>query len=98
MMTCISTVHRCDRMLATAGSELSAQGRDRMERAMGLAAVPDDGEMYIAGTGMWHAGRQLRAASGVPVVWVSDRALTGAGLVWTDVAGESAGSGLQPFL
>jgi hypothetical protein len=66
--------------------------------AMSLGAVPDDGEMHIAGTGMWHAGRQLHAASGVPVVWVSDRALTSAGLIWTDVAEESAESGLQPFL
>jgi Domain of unknown function (DUF4253) len=69
-----------------------------MERAMGLGAVPDDGEMYIAGTGMWHAGRQLRAASGVPVAWVSDRAVTSAGLIWADVAEKSAESGLQPFL
>ena len=64
---------------------------------MSLGAVPDDGEMYIAGTGMWHAGRQLRAASSVPVVWVSDRAVTSAGLIWTDVAERSAESGLQPF-
>jgi hypothetical protein len=66
-----------------------------MERAMSLSAVPDDGEMYI--NGMWHAGRQLRAASGVPVAWVSDSAL-GSGLVWADLAEESAESGLQPFL
>jgi hypothetical protein len=68
-----------------------------MERAMSLAGVPDDGEMYIAGFGMWCPGRQLRAASGVPVVWVSDRAI-GGGLVWGDLAEESAESGLQPFL
>jgi hypothetical protein len=68
-----------------------------MERAMSLGAVPDDGEMYIAGFGMWCPGRQLRAASGVPVVWVSDRAI-GGGLVWGDLAEESAESGLQPFL
>ena len=66
-----------------------------MERAMNLSAVPDDGEMHI--NGMWHAGRQLRAASGVPVVWVSDRAL-GSGLAWADLAEKSAESGLQPFL
>jgi hypothetical protein len=64
---------------------------------MSLAGVPDDGEMYIAGFGMWCPGRQLRAASGVPVVWVSDRAI-GGGLVWGDLAEESAESGLQPFL
>jgi hypothetical protein len=63
---------------------------------MSLSAVPD-GEMYVAGTGMWQAGRQLRAASGVPVVWVSDRAV-GRGLIWGDVAEESAETGLQPFL
>src|SRR5689334_488421 len=67
-----------------------------MERAMSLAAVPDDGEMYIAGFGMWCPGRQLRAASGVPVVWVSERAI--GGLVWGDLAEKSAESGLQPFL
>jgi uncharacterized protein DUF4253 len=64
---------------------------------MSLAAVPDDGEMYIAGFGMWCPGRQLRAASGVPVVWVSGQAI-GGGLVRGDLAGESAGPGLQPFL
>jgi Domain of unknown function (DUF4253) len=64
---------------------------------MSLGAVPDDGEAYVAGTGMWQAGRQLRAASGVPVVWVSDRAV-GSGLVWSDLAEESAESGLQPCL
>jgi Domain of unknown function (DUF4253) len=65
---------------------------------MNLGAVPADGEMYIAGTGMRYAGRQLHAASGVPVVWVSDRAITSAGIIWTDVAGKSTESGLQPFL
>ena len=69
----------------------------REEQAMSLSAVPDDGEMRVAGTGMWQAGRQLRAESGVPVVWVSDRAV-GSGLIWADVAAESAESGLQPFL
>jgi len=69
-----------------------------MVRAMSLGAVPDDGQMYIAGTGMTHAGRQLRAASGVPVVWVSDKAITSAGIIWTDVAERSAAPGLQPFL
>jgi Domain of unknown function (DUF4253) len=59
--------------------------------------VPDDGEVYIAGTGMWHAGRRLCAASGVPVVWISDRAIAG-GLVWADAGEEFAGSGLHPFL
>jgi hypothetical protein len=37
---------------------------------MSLSAVPGDGEMRIPGTGMPQAGRQLRAASGVPVAWV----------------------------
>jgi len=64
---------------------------------MSLGAVPEDGEMFIAGFGMWCPGRQLRAASGVPVVWVSDRAI-GDGLVWGALAEESAESGLQPFL
>jgi Domain of unknown function (DUF4253) len=62
---------------------------------MGLSAVSDDGEMRI--NGMWRAGRQLRAASGLPVAWVSDSAL-GSGLTWADLAEKSAGSGLQPFL
>lgn len=65
---------------------------------MSLSAVPDDGEMSIAGTGMSRAGRQLRAASGVPVVWVSDRPILSAGIIWTDMAKKSARSGLQPFL
>jgi Domain of unknown function (DUF4253) len=64
---------------------------------MSLSAVPDDGEMRVAGTGMSQAGRQLRAESGVPVVWVSDRAVA-SGLIWADVTAESAESGLQPFL
>jgi hypothetical protein len=63
---------------------------------MSLSAVPDDGEVHVAGTGMWQAGRRLRAG-GVPVAWVSDRAV-GGGLIWADVAEESAESGLQPFL
>ena len=62
---------------------------------MSLAAVPDDDELSI--DGMWLAGQQLRAASGVAVAWVSDTAL-GSGLVWADLAEESAESGLQPFL
>jgi hypothetical protein len=62
---------------------------------MSWSAVPDDREMYI--DGMWHVGRQLRAASGVPVTWISDRAF-GSGLVWADLAEKSAESGLQPFL
>ena len=65
---------------------------------MSLAAVPDDGDGYIAGSGMSHAGRQLRAASGVPVVWVSDSPITSAGIIWTAVAERSARSGLQPVL
>lgn len=65
---------------------------------MSLAAVPDDGEVYIAGSGMSYAGRQLRAASGVPVVWVSDSPITSAGIIWTAVAERSARSGLQPVL
>ena len=80
----------------TAGATVSAEPGTGWS-AMSLGAVPDDGEMYIAGTGMWHAGRQLRAASGVPVVWVSDRAIAG-GIIWTDLAERSAESGLQPFL
>jgi len=62
---------------------------------MSLAAVPDDDELCIGG--MWQPGRQLRAASGTPVAWVSGRAF-GCGLIWADLAGESAESGLQPFL
>jgi hypothetical protein len=64
---------------------------------MSQGAVPDDGEVHIAGAGMWHTGRQLRAASGAPVVWVSDSPV-GSGSVWGDMAEESAESGLQPFL
>jgi hypothetical protein len=63
-----------------------------MERAMSLGAVPGDDEMCI--DGLWHAGRQLRSASGVPVVWISDGA-AGSGLVWADLAEKSAESGLQ---
>ena len=62
---------------------------------MSLAAVPDDDELCIGG--MWQPGRQLRAASGTPVAWVSGRAF-GCGLIWADLVGESAESGLQPFL
>jgi hypothetical protein len=62
---------------------------------MSTSAVPDDGEMRI--NGMWRAGRQLRAASGRPVAWVSDSAL-GSGLTWADLGEKSAKSGLQPFL
>jgi len=62
---------------------------------MSLGAAPDDGEVYIDGMG--HAGRQLRAGSGVPVAWVSDNAI-GSGLVWAGLAEQSAESGLQPFL
>src|SRR5579859_2570842 len=68
-----------------------------MERAMGLGPVPGDGEMHIAGTGMSYPGRQLRAASGAPVAWVSDKPV-GGGLVWAALAERSAESGLQPFL
>lgn len=74
---------------------LAARDQDEMEGAMSLSAVPDDGEMYI--NGMWHAGRQLRASSGLPVAWVSDSAL-GSGLTWADLAEKSAESGLQPFV
>ena len=62
---------------------------------MSLVAVPDD-DLCIGGT--WQPGRQLRAASGTPVAWVSGRAVGCAGLIWADLAGQSAGSGLQPFL
>src|SRR5215469_16700267 len=64
---------------------------------MSMGTVLEDGEVYVAGTGMWQTRRQLRAGSGAPVVWLSDRAV-GSGLVWADVAEESAESGLQPFL
>ena len=43
---------------------LSVRDQERMERAMSLGAVPDDGEMYIAGFGMWCPGRQLRRVCG----------------------------------
>jgi hypothetical protein len=66
-----------------------------MERAMSLSAVPDDGEMNLCGRRT--PGRQLRAASGLPVAWVSDKAV-GSGLIWADLAEKSAESGLQPFL
>jgi Domain of unknown function (DUF4253) len=69
-----------------------------MERAMSLAAVPDDDEMCLAGVGMWTPGRQLRAGSGVPVAWITDRTFSSAGIIWTDVGEESAESGLQPLL
>jgi hypothetical protein len=69
-----------------------------MERAMSLAAVPDDDEMCLAGVGMWTPGRQLRAGSGVPVAWITDRTFSSAGIIWTDVSEESAESGLQPLL
>jgi Domain of unknown function (DUF4253) len=72
-----------------------AAGGAKLER--GLGAVPGDGEMHIAGTGMSYPGRQLRAASGVPVVWVSDGPV-GGGWVWAALAERSARSGLQPFL
>lgn len=62
---------------------------------MSLSAVPDDGERNLCG--IRTAGRQLRAASGRPVAWVSDRAV-GSGLTWAALAEKSAGSGLQPFL
>jgi len=71
---------------------------DTMERAMSLGAVPDDGEVHIAGLGMSYAGRQLRAASGVPVVWVGDKATGSAGIIWAEVAKRSARSGLLPIL
>jgi hypothetical protein len=64
---------------------------------MNLGTVPDDGEFYVTGTGMRQSGRQLRTVSGVPVAWVSDRAV-GCGLIWSEAAGRSAESGLQPFL
>jgi hypothetical protein len=66
-----------------------------MERGMSLGAVPDDGQMRIGG--MWHAGRPLRDASGVPVIWVSDGPIAD-GLTWAGLAEKSAESGLQPVL
>src|SRR5712691_3165384 len=65
-----------------------------MERAMSLGAVPDDGNMNICGT--LTPGRQLRAASGVPVAWVTDWVFSGH--CWADLGEKSARSGLQPFL
>jgi hypothetical protein len=67
-----------------------------MERAMSLGAVPDDDEVLIGG--MWVRGRQLRAVSGKPVTWVTDKPLLCAGVDWTELGEESAESGLQPFL
>jgi hypothetical protein len=67
-----------------------------MERAMSLGAVPDDDEVLIGG--MWVQGRQLRAVSGKPVTWVTDKPLLSAGVDWTELGEESAESGLQPFL
>jgi hypothetical protein len=64
---------------------------------MSLSAVPDDDEMSIGGS--WVAGRQLRAASGTPVTWVSDKTFYGAGMIWwSALSGTSAEPGLQPFL
>jgi hypothetical protein len=48
--------------------------------------------MYIAGFGMWCPGRQLRARSGVPVAWVTDRAFYAAGMIWADLGEKSAES------
>src|SRR5215475_11132728 len=42
-----------------------------------------------------HAGATV---GGGPVVWVSDRAVGSAGIIWTEVAEKSARSGLLPFL
>jgi hypothetical protein len=61
-----------------------------------LGAVPEDDAVYF---GLLRVpGRQLRAASGTPVTWASDKAFSGAGLIWCELAGTSAESGLQPFL
>jgi len=59
-------------------------------------AVPDDDELPIDGMGQ--PGRQLRAANGTPVTWVTNRVLGCAGLIWADLAERSTESGLQPFL
>jgi len=66
-----------------------------MERAMSLGAVPDADEMSIGG--MWMLGRQLRAWSGVPVAWVTDKAFSGASLIWSDLGEKSAEPGLRGF-
>jgi hypothetical protein len=71
---------------------LKAEGRrrysrhatgDSMERVMSLGAVPDADEMSIGG--IWMPGRQLRTWSGIPVAWVTDKAFSAAGLIWTDL-------------
>src|SRR5690242_1845013 len=67
-----------------------------MEHAMSLVAVPHDGEMNVCG--IRTPGRQLRAASGIPVAWVADWAFGSAGPCWADLGEKSAESGLQPFL
>ena len=65
-----------------------------MERGMSLAAVPDDDELCIGG--MWQPGRQLALPAGCQCLG-SGRAFD-CGLIWADLADESAESGLQPFL
>lgn len=62
---------------------------------MSLVAVPDDGELNLCG--IRTPGRQLRAATGVPVARVTDWTL-GSGMLWASLAQKSARSGLQPFL
>jgi len=61
---------------------------------MSLSAVPGDGKIIICGISA--PGRQLRAAGGVPVAWVTDWAFSAG--CWTDLRERSAESGLQPFL
>jgi|HubBroStandDraft_4_1064222.scaffolds.fasta_scaffold214640_2 hypothetical protein len=66
---------------------------------MGVAAVPGDGELEI--DGMWEAGRQvcaLQSEAGLPVAWVTDRAVHSAGLTWARLSESAAFTGLQPVL
>jgi hypothetical protein len=68
---------------------------------MSLGAVPDDDELSIGG--MWMPGRQLRARgsgilqSGAPVVWVTDKPMICAGMIWADLMEEPAEPGLSGF-
>ena len=61
---------------------------------MNPRAVPDDGEMLIAGLPV--PGRQLRVGGGTPVTWVSEKVISYQD--WSEMARGSAKSGLQPFL
>ena len=67
---------------------------DESELAAMATALSD--EMRIGGL-LVH-GRQLRAASGEPIAWVSGRPVGSAGLKWDELGEKFAESGLQPFL